>query len=107
MPDRVGPLAAAPDDEILARVTEYVSSVLGATAAPELHHVVRWSAAMPKYVVGHRKRVAQVEAGLPARVVIAGSALNGVGVPDCIADGRRVARGVLAGLDASTAPLGR
>ena len=63
VPDRVGPLAAAPDDEILARVTEYVSSVLGATVAPELHHVVRWSAAMPKYVVGHRQRAAEVRRG--------------------------------------------
>ena len=84
-----------------------MSSVLGATAAPELQHVVRWSAAMPKYVVGHRQRVAEVEAGLPARVVIAGSALNGVGVPDCIADGRRVARGVLDDMDAFAPRPGR
>ena len=107
VPDRVGPMAAAPDDEILATVTQYVSGVLGATAAPELQHIVRWTSAMPKYVVGHRQRVAEVEAGLPTGVVIAGSALNGVGVPDCISDGRRVARGVLAGLDAPAAPLGR
>ena len=60
---------------------------------------------MPKYVVGHRQRVAEVEAGLPARVVIAGSALNGVGVPDCIADGRRVGRDLAR--DASAHPLGR
>ena len=90
VPDRVGPLAEAPDDEILATVTAYVSSVLGATAAPELQHVVRWTSAMPKYVVGHRQRGRRVEAALPARVAIAGSALNGVGVPDCIADGRRI-----------------
>jgi oxygen-dependent protoporphyrinogen oxidase len=96
VPDRIGPLAEAPDDEILARVTGYVSSVLGATAAPELKHVVRWKDAMPKYVVGHRMRVARVEAALPDRLAMAGSALNGVGVPDCIADGRRVARSALA-----------
>jgi protoporphyrinogen/coproporphyrinogen III oxidase len=106
VPDRVGPLAEADDDEILTRVTGYVSSVLGATADPELRHVVRWGAAMPKYVVGHRQRVAEVEAALPSRIAIAGSALNGVGVPDCIADGRRVARGMLHGLDASADPLG-
>jgi protoporphyrinogen oxidase len=56
---------------------------------------------MPKYVVGHRQVVARVEAALPARVALAGSALNGVGVPDCIADGRRVARHLLHGTDGS------
>ena len=101
VPDRVGSLAEAPDDEILARVTGHVSSVLGATGAPELQHVVRWTAAMPKYVVGHPQRVAQVEAALPSRIAIAGSALNGVGVPDCIADGRRVARDMLGWLETS------
>jgi protoporphyrinogen/coproporphyrinogen III oxidase len=101
VPDRVGPLAAAPDEVILAAVTQYVAGVLGATSPPELQHVVRWTSAMPKYVVGHRTRVARVEAGLPPRVVIAGSALNGVGIPDCIADGRRVARETVRGIDAS------
>jgi oxygen-dependent protoporphyrinogen oxidase len=103
VPDRVGPLAGAPDDEVLAAVTGYVSDVFGATRAPQLQHVVRWLAAMPKYVVGHRLRAARVDADLPGAVAVAGSAINGVGVPDCIADGRRVARDVL-GLAKAPAP---
>ncbi len=105
VPERVGPLATAPDDEILARVTSHVRAS-SARRAPRCSPASRWTAAMPTYTVGHLDRVAAVEAALPARVVIAGSALHGVGVPECIADGRRVARDVLAGLDAA-APLGR
>jgi oxygen-dependent protoporphyrinogen oxidase len=103
VPDRVGLLASAPDEEVLAAVTRYVSDVFGATAPPHLQHVVRWRTAMPKYVVGHRLRAARVDADLPSGVAVAGSAINGVGVPDCIADGRRVARAVL-GLEKTLVP---
>jgi oxygen-dependent protoporphyrinogen oxidase len=51
---------------------------------------------MPKYTVGHLNRVKTVEEALqntPWRV--AGSALHGVGVPDCIADGRAQAEAAL------------
>ncbi len=96
VPDRVGALAQAPDAQVLAAVTGYVSAILGATGAPTMRHIVRWPGAMPKYVVGHRDRVARIEAELSGSVRVAGSALNGVGLPDCIADGRRVAAQLLA-----------
>ncbi len=64
VPDRVGPLAAAPDEQLLATVSAYVGSILGAAGEPTLRHVVRWSGSMPKYVVGHRARVARIEAEL-------------------------------------------
>ena len=43
---------------------------------------------MPKYTVGHLDRVAAVDAGLAGQPswTVAGSALRGVGIPDCIAD---------------------
>jgi oxygen-dependent protoporphyrinogen oxidase len=48
---------------------------------------------MPKYTLGHLDRVAAVEAGLASLPCwrVAGSPLRGVGVPDCVADGRRQA----------------
>lgn len=98
VPDRVGALVSAPAEEVLDTVTSYVGEILGARSQPQMRHIVSWAGAMPKYVVGHRQRVARVEAELSGSVRVAGSALNGVGVPDCVADGRRVARDVLAGL---------
>ncbi len=96
VPDRVGALAHACDEQVLATVTGYVSAILGATSAPTMRHLVRWPGAMPKYVVGHRDRVARIEASLSGSVRVAGSALNGVGLPDCISDGRRVAADLIA-----------
>lgn len=95
VPDRVGSLAHASDPEVVTTVTAHVRAVLGATAEPHLRHIVRWRVAMPKYVVGHRARTARIETALPAGVALAGSALHGVGLPDCIADGRRLARDLL------------
>lgn len=92
VPGRVGPASTLPDTELLDAVTAHVSATLGARRAPTVRHLVRWPSAMPTYTVGHLDRVAAVEAALAAgRVRVAGSALHGVGLPDCIADGRRVA----------------
>lgn len=93
VPERLGAIASAADDELLTRVVDHVGAVLGATEQPRLTRLARWTAVMPKYTVGHRDRVARAEAalaGLPGWR-IAGSALRGVGVPDCVADGIRQA----------------
>jgi oxygen-dependent protoporphyrinogen oxidase len=44
---------------------------------------------MPQYLVGHLKRVEELQ-GLLARcsgLYLAGSAYRGVGIPDCVRDG--------------------
>jgi oxygen-dependent protoporphyrinogen oxidase len=97
VPDRLGPLAQAGDEEILATVRAHVETALGATAGPTATWISRWRSVMPKYTVGHLERVKAVEEALndtPWRV--AGSALHGVGVPDCIADGRVQAQAALS-----------
>ncbi len=97
VPDKIGPAADLPDDALLAAVTAYLAEVLGATEPPTVHRITRWSAMMPQYTVGHLDRVAALEAGLAAYPTwrVAGAALRGVGLPDCIAGGRAAARAVL------------
>lgn len=105
VPQRRGPLAMAPDDEVLGVVTAHVAPILGIDGQPALTRVTRWTQAMPTYTVGHLDRVSAVEAAL-ADVPgwhAAGSALHGVGVPECIADGRRVAREAVAGVGSAPA----
>ena len=100
VPQRLAPAAFAPDDELVSDVTSHLAQVMGIRAAPVATRVMRWRSVMPIYTVGHLDRVATVEralAELPSWRV-AGSAVRGVGIPDCIADGRRQA--VLA-LDAA------
>jgi oxygen-dependent protoporphyrinogen oxidase len=107
VPDRLGPLARRPDAEVLDAVIGHVSTVLGFTGRPELTRVSRWTEVMPTYTVGHLARVAAVEsalAGLPGWQV-AGAALHGVGIPECIADGRRAAREVLGAGSTTPAQL--
>jgi oxygen-dependent protoporphyrinogen oxidase len=98
VPGRLGPLAAAPDAELVAAVARHVGQVLDASAPPTRAWVDRWRRAMPVYTVGHLARVATVDAelaGLPGWHV-AGSALHGVGLPECIADGRSAGRSAAA-----------
>ena len=97
VPARLGAIARAGDAELLEAVTGHVAGVLGAAGTPDLVRISRWSQVMPTYTVGHLDKVAAVEDGLgpfPSWQV-AGSALRGVGVPDCIADGRRAAAAVV------------
>lgn len=106
VPQRRGPLAMAPDDEILGVVTAHVTSILGIDGPPTLTRLTRWTHAMPTYTVGHLDRVEAVEAALADLPgwYPAGSALHGVGVPECIADGRRVARQAAAGVGSGRRP---
>lgn len=93
VPERLGPIATADDAELLAAVTGHLADVLGTTEPPGLVRIARWPAMMPKYTVGHLAAVAAADAGLAhlPNWRLAGSAVRGVGVPDCIADGRRQA----------------
>lgn len=93
VPGRLGAIADAPDDELIPAVSAHVSAVLSATKPPQQVRVSRWPSVMPKYTVGHLDRVATVEAALASLPAwrVAGSPLRGVGVPDCVADGRRQA----------------
>jgi oxygen-dependent protoporphyrinogen oxidase len=98
VPARRGPLATASADEVVRVVSRHVAGVLGISGEPTLRRVTCWRQAMPTYTVGHPERVATVDSAL--RKVpgwhVAGSALHGVGVPECIADGRRVAVAALS-----------
>jgi oxygen-dependent protoporphyrinogen oxidase len=88
------------DDEMVAAARDEFRSLLGVKAEPILAHVERWPDAMPQYAVGHLDRVGEIEnraAALPA-IAFAGSALRGVGVPDCIHGGELAAEAVLSHL---------
>ncbi len=95
--ERSPALLDRPDDEIVAAVHRDLAAVAGIRGAPSLRRVARWPRAMPRFALGHLERVAAVEAALRATpdIVVAGAALRGVGVPDCIEQGRAAARRVV------------
>ncbi len=108
VPGRLGAIADADDDELINAVAAHVATVLGTTTAPTQVRIARWPQMMPKYTLGHLQRIETVETALSELPTwrVAGSPLRGVGVPDCIADGRRQARLALAAASGAHTKLG-
>jgi oxygen-dependent protoporphyrinogen oxidase len=70
-----------------------LSSVFGLTVRPVDARVQRWLDAMPQYGPGHADLVAELRAGLPPTLAVAGSYLDGIGVPACVAAATMAAMG--------------
>lgn len=84
---------ALDDMEMVARVRTDLRGLLGIEKAPLFSAVSRWERSMPQYHVGHLDRVKRINARtvqLPG-LWLAGSALTGAGIPDCIRSGESVA----------------
>lgn len=93
-------LLAASDETLAGVVRADLERTMGVRGAPVLAHVARWPDAMPRYTVGHLDRVHAVETALAALpgIVVAGASYRGVGLPDCVAQGRAAAARVLGRL---------
>ncbi|MDE3087789.1 MAG: protoporphyrinogen oxidase [Chloroflexota bacterium] len=87
----------AQNDAALAQMArEELRAMMGITATPVLTKVYRWSKANPQYEVGHLARIAEIDRlAQAAGVHLAGGAYHGVGIPDCIESGARVAEKIL------------
>lgn len=85
-------VVALSDDEMVAVARRDLSAVHGISAAPTLARVYRWPRAGAQHTVGHLDRTAEIERRLEALgIFTAGSGFRSVGIPDCVADARRVA----------------
>ncbi|OBI87739.1 protoporphyrinogen oxidase [Mycobacterium sp. 1245805.9] len=83
--------AGTRDDELLGWALSDLVDVFGLAVDPVDARVQRWLDAMPQYGPGHAELVAEVRAGLPPTLAVAGSYLDGIGVPACVgAAGRAV-----------------
>jgi protoporphyrinogen/coproporphyrinogen III oxidase len=90
-----------PDADLIDLARRELEAILGPLGAHCLARVYRWEQGTPQVEVGHADRLAAVErrlAGLPG-LQLAGNGLRGVGIPDCIADGRRSAEAAAELLD--------
>jgi protoporphyrinogen/coproporphyrinogen III oxidase len=89
----------ASDDELLAWAIQDLGTVFGLTVDPVDARVQRWPDAMPQYGPGHRDLVAELRAGLPSTLAVAGSYLDGIGVPACIAAAGRAVTGAIRAVE--------
>ncbi|HZR28137.1 MAG TPA: protoporphyrinogen oxidase [Terriglobales bacterium] len=89
---------ALSDADAIALVQREFAEILGIHSQPVFTRVFHWPRSMPQYEVGHLERVARIEhlrKSTPGLYLI-GNAYRGVGVPDCIREGRDAAEKVLA-----------
>lgn len=94
------------DEELVEVSLADLAAVLGPSLpAPAAVHVQRWGGGLPQYAVGHRALVEGLAEPAPG-IALAGAALSGVGVPACIASGRRAAEAVLTRVRADRRGLG-
>lgn len=92
-------LVALDDEALVDSVRKELLALLGIRAKPIDHIIFRWPESFPQADVGHLDLVAEIESGLPENVYITGSSYRGIGVPDCVRQGRETARQALMKLD--------
>ncbi|HEV7578921.1 MAG TPA: protoporphyrinogen oxidase [Mycobacterium sp.] len=97
----------ASDEELLAWAVDDLATVFGLAVEPVDARVQRWIDAMPQYGPGHADVVAQIRAGLPPTLAVAGSYLDGIGVPACIGAAGRAAERVIRAIEATDAEVAR
>jgi oxygen-dependent protoporphyrinogen oxidase len=91
------------DATLVERVSAELSEAIGLRGEPADSHVTRWERSLPRYEPGHLERVTRIEEelhGLPG-VALAGAAYRGMGVSQCVAQGRAAAAHTLAAVDVS------
>ncbi len=94
------------DRELVDLALGALRPLLGMTGDPLLTRVYRWERANAQHEVGHVERIQKIDRALArhAGLFITGSGFRGVGIPDCVADGRATAERVAAWLAAAKGP---
>jgi oxygen-dependent protoporphyrinogen oxidase len=85
------------EEELEVRCHRALAGLLGIKGQPVLRRVYRWLRAMPQYDVGHLSlldRIEQELAPFPA-IHLTGSSYRGVGVPDCVRQGKESAEKIM------------
>lgn len=91
------------DERLLQGIREDLRQIAGLDAEPLFAEVSRMRRSMPQYPPGHMERLAEARRALASQrpgLVLCGAGYDGVGVPDCVRQGREAAQ-VLGRLFAS------
>ncbi|MEZ4222742.1 MAG: protoporphyrinogen oxidase [Polyangiaceae bacterium] len=85
------------DAELVRVAQDELTRLMGALPQPLFHRVFRYHRANPQPIVGHGKRLGRLDDLLRAApgLALAGAAYRGVGIPDCVRQGREAAERVL------------
>jgi len=81
------------DEGIKNRALKDLTDFLGIEGPPIFSLIARWPSSMPQYHVGHVDLVSKIMNGLRSHrgLFVAGSAYEGVGIPDCVRSAEKAA----------------
>ena len=84
------------DDRLIESVQHDLRKLLDIRVSPSLTRVYRWPQANPQPAVGHVELVGEIDRLLNSYpgLLLIGSSLRGVGIPDCVAAGRSAASSI-------------
>jgi oxygen-dependent protoporphyrinogen oxidase len=83
------------DRKLLSTVRRELREIMGLAAEPLFHRIYRWQRSNPQYDVGHLAHVDAIEAALPANIFVTGSPYRGIGIPDCVHQGKEIAQKII------------
>ena len=89
------------DEKLVHHVRRELEEMMGICAEPIFTEVNRLPDAMPQYKVGHLERMQELDDALATimpGVYLGGGGYRGIGVPDCISQGKAMANKLLARL---------
>jgi len=92
-----------PDEDLIAHSIAALRPLIGIRGEVLFTRVYRWVRGSAQHEVGHLTRMAAIERALTRHpgLYVTGSGFRGVGIPDCVADGRATARQVATWLEQS------
>lgn len=86
------------DSKLLETVKQELFDIMNITAEPLFHEITRWPEAMPQFPVGHLENMEQVRSRLVEKLpglFLAGAGYGGVGIPDCVQQGKQAAEAIV------------
>ncbi|WP_243291445.1 protoporphyrinogen oxidase [Bacillus sp. FJAT-47783] len=92
------------DDIIVKTVIEDLQRIMKIKGEPEFSIVTRLKQSMPQYNVGHKEKIQEVKknvANTYPGIYLTGASFEGLGIPDCIDQGKHAVRDVLQFLNLS------
>ena len=94
------------DRELIAQSLAALRPLMALRGDPLFTRVYRWTRANAQHEVGHLSRVAAIDRRLQQHpgLFVTGSGFRGVGIPDCVADGRKTAADAARWLSKSSDP---
>ena len=86
-------LAGVGDQEMISLVREELNVIMGISSPPKKHWIYRWPEGMPQYIIGHPDRLEAIDriTENSKGLFLAGAGYRGIGIPDCINQGRQAA----------------